>query len=328
MASKRRNMFHKNKTQETTENGRTKTQSASSSSSNIRRLEESYQALVKTCQAAEVRCTRLVEEREKQELGEKNLLLEQFARKECEYERKLSEAMNNIKMMETRSAQYTKSFTDLTEMLTKLQEENKVVGSLRENQGKLKVKVHELTQENHKLHTENQLMILEREKNKVLLQIKDQEINKLKNDIQSWQKVSKIPSEPAISRQAERQERNGHETEAKCGKRRRKLPLDHEQKDVKTTGGGGGMECIEVLKAQLQGFVDNMKEQLQLGNQCLTVENRDTQEQSSGHDSSQSLCSLAMSEFSDTVRAPQPECNPGKNNSSYIDLSPYKNTGW
>lgn len=150
-------------------------------------LEETCYQLQVSCLKLEETCQKLRKEKDNitEQFFEKSRELEKCLKRELEYQAKLNEANQSADAMSQKLDQYTKSMEELSKHVKKLQAENKALERVEQAKSSLVNQLLEASRENEQLNSQIQLMTLEREKNRVLLDIKEQEVAKLKAELRS-----------------------------------------------------------------------------------------------------------------------------------------------
>ncbi|CAH1401311.1 unnamed protein product [Nezara viridula] len=150
-------------------------------------LEDTCTQLKSACQLLEETCEKLRFEKDHvtEKFFEKSREVENCLKRELEYQAKLSQVSQEASSMTLQIDQYSKSVEELTFHVRKLQEENRELEKAEEEKVQLHAQLMDASRENDKLNAELQLLTLEQEKNKVLLDIKEKEMDKLRKQIVS-----------------------------------------------------------------------------------------------------------------------------------------------
>lgn len=119
------------------------------------------------------------------ELNEKTNKLERTCSKEMELQSALADSDIKVKSLSVKLDQFTLSMQEMSSLLGKVKEDNKKLFLLKGENESLQSCLDNEKEEREKLLSDYQNLLVEREKDKALLKIKDQEIASLKNNIQS-----------------------------------------------------------------------------------------------------------------------------------------------
>lgn len=155
------------------------------------KLEESCSFLQKMCEQMQETCCRQQVEKDElsMHLAESRRLLVVAKKREKDYEATICETKLALEAANAKSDQQLRSIHELTQLLNRLQEENKIVGPLREAQAKLSNRLKDVTLQLENVSSRLQLVTLEKDKLSVLLHEKDAKLMEMRKSIEDIQNL-------------------------------------------------------------------------------------------------------------------------------------------